>query len=88
MKEQEIQSKIIKYIQAKGGYVVKIVTASKAGVPDILACIEGVFYGFEVKTETGRPSPLQLENIAMIKNAGGKSGIVRSVSDVVKVLDL
>lgn len=86
MKEQEIQSKIIKYIQASGGYVVKVITASKAGVPDIIACIDGKFYGFEVKTVKGKPSPLQLTNIAMIEAAGGVGAVVRSAAEVMEIL--
>jgi len=33
--EQDIQRKIIKYLEAKGAYVVKVISASKSGVPDI-----------------------------------------------------
>jgi len=49
MKEQQLQSKIIKYILARGGYTVKVVTSTKAGVPDIIACLDGQFYGIDVK---------------------------------------
>ena len=86
MKEQEIQAKITKYIVASGGYVVKVVQASKAGVPDILACVNGKFYGLEVKTPTGRPSALQLANIEMIRQAGGIAEVVRSVAEVSELL--
>jgi Holliday junction resolvase len=86
MKEQQIQTKIIKYIQASGGYVVKVITASKAGVPDILCCIKGKFIGIEVKTETGRASPLQLANIELIKQAGGEAAFIRSIEDAAKYL--
>ena len=30
-----------------------------AGIPDIIACVDGRFYAFEVKTETGKPTKLQ-----------------------------
>ena len=32
---------------------------STAGIPDIIACVDGRFYGFEVKTETGKATGLQ-----------------------------
>ena len=53
-----------------------------AGIPDIIACIDGRFYGFEVKTQTGRPTALQEATIRRINDAGGIALVVRSVADV------
>ena len=53
-----------------------------AGIPDIIACIDGRFFGFEVKTETGKPTALQETTIRKINNAGGMALVVRSVADV------
>lgn len=38
MLEKVTQTKIMKYLIGKGYYVTKVIVASKAGVPDILAC--------------------------------------------------
>ena len=48
-----------------------------AGIPDIIACINGRFVGIEVKAENGRPSPLQLDKIAEINASGGYGVIVK-----------
>ena len=80
--EQKIQSKIIKYLESIGAYIVKVIKATKAGVPDIIACLNGRFIALEVKTPKGRPSELQLYNIEKIQKAGGIAGVVRSVEDV------
>lgn len=53
-----------------------------AGIPDVIACINGHFYGFEVKTETGSPTKLQEATIRKIAEAGGTATIVRSVDEV------
>ena len=53
-----------------------------AGIPDIIACIDGRFYGFEVKTQTGRPTALQEATIRRINDAGGIALVVCSVADV------
>jgi Holliday junction resolvase len=86
MREQQIQGRIIKYLESVGAYCVKVVQATKAGVPDILCCHQGRFYGFEVKTATGRVSKLQEYNIERIREAGGGGGVVRSVEDVKEIL--
>ena len=53
-----------------------------AGIPDIIACISGHFYGFEVKAEDGKPTELQEAVIRRINRAGGTAGVVRNVEDV------
>lgn len=57
------------------------------GIPDIICCYRGRFYGFEVKTETGRPTELQKATIRKINRAGGTAAIVRSVDDVRRILE-
>ena len=53
-----------------------------AGIPDIIACINGHFFGFEVKTEKGKPTKLQEATIRKILAAGGTALVVRSVDEV------
>lgn len=58
-----------------------------AGIPDVIACINGHFYGFEVKTEIGRPTKLQEATIRKITEAGGTATVVRSVDEVRAVVE-
>ncbi len=53
-----------------------------AGIPDIIACIDGHFFGFEAKTDKGKPTALQTVTIRKILNAGGTAAVVRSVDEV------
>lgn len=73
MKEQDIQRKIIKYLESVGAYVVKVVASNKSGTPDILACYRGIFLAIEVKRPETKTnvSELQEYNIKKIKEAGG-----------------
>lgn len=85
MKESDIVRAILKYLKTipncfawkeHGGMY------GTAGVPDIIACIGGRFYAFEVKTEKGKATALQEATIRKIQNAGGIAVIVRSVDEV------
>lgn len=58
-----------------------------AGIPDIIACVDGRFYGFEVKTETGKPTKLQEATIRKILAAGGTALVVRSVAEVRSIIE-
>lgn len=82
MSEQKLQAKIIKYMTAKGAYVVKVITASKAGIPDILICYEGKFYGIEVKVGKNKVSGLQIANLKRIQECGGVAILAYSLKDV------
>jgi len=73
-KEKSFETKVKDYIENYGGWFIKYWGGgkyTKTGIPDLLACINGDFYGIEVKSETGKPSTLQLMNLNKINNAGG-----------------
>lgn len=63
-------------------YVVKVVSASRAGVGDILCCINGVFYLFEIKGRNDSERALQRENINRVIQAGGRATFIRSTSEL------
>ncbi len=57
-----------------------------AGIPDIIACINGRFVAFEVKTETGKLTKLQEITIQKIRNAKGQAFKVTSAAEVTQIL--
>ena len=72
--ESSFDNKVKKYISSKKGWFIKYWAGSdftKKGIPDILACINGRFYGIEDKSHNGRPRMLQLINLRDIRKAGG-----------------
>ena len=82
MLEKIIQTAVIKHIHDRGGYCVKVQSASRNGVPDILASYRGRFIAVEVKTSEGKLSKLQTYNLEQIVNANGEIIVARSVDDV------
>ena len=82
--EQQTQKKIIAYLESQGCYVVKVISASKSGVPDIIGCYEGVFFGIEVKTHPTRNnvSKLQEYNLDQIVKCGGHSLVAWDIEQV------
>ena len=83
MTEQQIQRKIIKWLEHNGYWVVKTIQCNKRGVPDILACSPlGEFIAIEVKTPEGKVSDLQHFQIEKINYIGGTAFVARSVEDV------
>lgn len=90
MKEADIVKAILRYLKTvdrcfcwkeHGGMY------GTAGIPDIIACIDGWFFGFEVKAKDGKPTKLQEATIRKIIAAGGTALVVRSVDEVRAVID-
>lgn len=76
--EKTFENRIKKYLDSLNIYYVKYFANgyTKSGVPDILASVNGVFVGIEVKAENGKPSKLQLHHRDRIRKAGGISVVV------------
>ena len=92
------QGKILKYLNAIGGYWIKVISANRSGVSDIIgACPVTITQGmvgsrvavlcsFEVKDGLGEPSELQWHHLKEVRDAGGIAAVVRSVEDVKETL--
>ncbi len=75
------------HIQRRDG-TLGYVQNNKRGAPDICGIYRGKFIGIEVKTKTGRISPLQLAAKEAIEKAGGTYLLVRDSDAVVAALPL
>ena len=57
-----------------------------AGIPDIIACVSGHFFAFEVKQPGGKLTKIQEVTIRKINEAGGNAYEVTSVERVKALL--
>lgn len=71
--EKNFENRIKRYLASKGIWYVKFFgnAFTRAGVPDLLCCVNGQFLAIEVKAENGKLSELQRLEIAKIVEAGG-----------------
>jgi Holliday junction resolvase len=78
LKEQQIQSKLIKQLEEQGYYVIKLVKTNKNGIPDLIAIPRDSDVEFiEVKRYDGKLSKLQEFRIKELNNHGVKAGVFR-----------
>jgi hypothetical protein len=90
MKESDIVKAILRYLKSIPGCFAWKEHGGMygtAGIPDVICCYHGRFYGFEAKTDTGKPTELQKATIRKILAAGGTALVVRSVDEVRAVID-
>lgn len=88
MKESDVQKKIIKHLEANGAWVVKVISANKNGVPDVLACLGGHFVAVEVKApgKLSTLKPLQQWQLDQITKAGGTAMAVDSLGSLEAIM--
>jgi len=78
LKEQHIQSKLIKQLEEQGYYVIKLVKTNKNGIPDLIAIPRDSDVEFiEVKRYDGKLSKLQEFRIKELNNHGIKAVVFR-----------
>jgi Holliday junction resolvase len=76
MREQAIQSKLIKSLESQGYYVIKLIKTNKNGIPDVVAIPPGCPVEFyEVKVPGKKPSVLQNYRIKELKDHGCKAEV-------------
>ena len=83
--EKNIENEIKQYIKEHGGLCYKIHGGDlyqETGIPDLLCCWYGLFFGIEVKDPNGKPSAIQLAQGARIKKAKGHFLVAKSLQDV------
>ena len=83
--ESKIQAEIIRFLKRQPcAYVMRPITCTESGHPDIIAVVGGLFFGIEVKQPGKKPTALQKKRLEQIENAGGCGIIAHSVDDVRK----
>ena len=93
MKESGFQKKVIAFLKAKvGGHWIKIHGSSyqTLGEPDVVGCVKGKFYAFELKRPDGKGkvSDAQRIKLASIKREGGVAMVVDNLDQLRELFDI
>lgn len=77
--ETHFKKRVEKYLDSLNAYRIKIAPSlfMKAGLPDLIFCVNGHFCAVELKTNVGKVAPLQQRNIDMINKSGGFARIIK-----------
>ena len=92
--EAKVKKKIVDKLKAVGAYYFYPVTGGfgRSGVPDIIGCYKGWFFGIECKAGKNKPTALQEKNLADIAKIGGIAMVVnednlQDVDNMIKNID-
>jgi len=88
--EAKVKKRVVAQLKKLGAYYFYPVTGGfgRSGVPDIVGCYRGMFFGIECKAGGNKPTPLQAANLEQITTAGGLALVVNenNVDQVVYML--
>lgn len=76
--EAKVKKVVVKQLKDMGAYYFYPVTGGygRSGVPDVIGCYKGFFFGIECKAGKNKPTPLQEKNLDDISDAGGLAMVV------------
>jgi Holliday junction resolvase len=76
--EAKVKRVVTRQLKDLGVYYFYPVTGGygSSGVPDIVGCYQGLFFGIECKAGKNKPTPLQKKNLEDIAKSGGVSLVV------------
>ena len=89
--EKKVKQKVVAQLKELGAYYFYPVTGGygASGVPDIVGCYRGVFFGIECKAGRNKPTALQMKNLNQIEKTNGISLVINedNVDTVTSVLE-
>lgn len=88
MSEKQIEQKLRADVKAMGGRAYKFVSPGNTGVPDRIVIMPGRIPIFvELKTDTGRLSPIQKAQIDYLERMGQDVRVLYGIKDVERFID-
>jgi Holliday junction resolvase len=80
--EGKVKKVVTEQLKKLGAYYFSPMTGGygKSGVPDIIACYNGYFFGIECKAGNNKPTALQQKNLDAITGARGFSFIINEAN--------
>jgi hypothetical protein len=74
--ERDFQAYVLRKLrEIPNSWWVKLNDRTTIGLPDIVGCVAGVFFAFELKTKT-KVTALQAHTLKKIERAGGQAEVV------------
>jgi len=76
--EKKVKDKVKALLASEGVYFFMPATHGfgRSGVPDIVACVNGLFLAIETKAGTNKPTALQVREIETIRRNNGVAVVV------------
>jgi Holliday junction resolvase len=89
--EAKVKKKVVAQLKEMGAYYFYPVTGGYgfSGVPDIVGCYKGIFFGIECKSGSNKPTALQDKNLTDIRKQKGIAVVIneKNIDSVKAIFD-
>lgn len=89
--EAKVKRKVVAQLKEMGAYYFYPVTGGygQSGVPDVVGCYKGIFFGIECKSGSNKPTPLQDKNLTDIRKQKGIAIVIneKNVDNISGIFD-
>ena len=89
--EAKVKKKVVAQLKDMGAYYFYPVTGGygQSGVPDVVGCYKGIFFGIECKSGSNKPTPLQDKNLTDIRKQKGIAVVIneKNVDNIRGIFD-
>ena len=89
--EAKVKKKVVAQLKEMGAYYFYPVTGGygQSGVPDVVGCYKGIFFGIECKAGSNKPTPLQDKNLTDIRKQKGIAVVIneKNVDNIRGIFD-
>ena len=89
--EAKVKKKVVAQLKEMGAYYFYPVTGGygQSGVPDVVGCYKGIFFGIECKAGSNKPTPLQDKNLPDIRKQKGIAVVIneKNVDNIRGIFD-
>lgn len=89
--EAKVKKKVVTQLKEMGAYYFYPVTGGygQSGVPDVVGCYKGIFFGIECKAGSNKPTPLQDKNLTDIRKQKGIAVVIneKNVDNIRGIFD-
>jgi hypothetical protein len=89
MSETRLKEKVVAMLRRNypGIFFYKAADKFQSGIPDLIGCYKGRFFGLELKFGVNRATRLQEHVLQKIRAAGGMAGVAYNIEDVKNILE-
>lgn len=85
--EKDVETYLKRKVTARGGLCMKFVSPGLSGVPDRIVVLNGQIVFVEMKKPGGRPRPLQVRVINLLRNQGCQVEVIDTKEQVERLVE-
>jgi hypothetical protein len=89
LSETQLKNRVIEFLRKRfpNAWFYKTADRWTSGIPDLILCIDGLFYAIELKVGTNKLTRIQQYVLTKIQSAGGQATVCRSLDEVRQFLE-